>query len=229
MSKEFDLFKDFKLEDFFKEQEEKELEEAKREVEDIFRKYVQLMDKISIATIQRRFHIGFAKAANFVELMEIKEIVSEVRENVGIREIFDKQRLVEEAVKYFPKIIRDRNRLNELNDYNMYVFAVKNHFGINNVDYYWLVRLITENFAKDDEFVKAIDEVFGTKFKTIKDVDKRAQKIISNNFYMDGLLPVVTLQYFAEKLKYETLKNCDYINKDFKEKIKTMRFFDDEK
>ena len=223
MSKELDLFKDFKLEDFCKEQEERELDEAKREVEDIFRKYVQMTDKISIATIQRKLHIGYAKASNFVELLALKNIVSD---KFGVRDIYDKEKLVEEAITYFPKIIRDRNRLNELNDYNMYVFAVKNHFGINNVDYYWLVRLITENFAKDDEFVETIDEVFGTKFKTIKDVDKRAQKIISNNFYMDGLLPVVTLQYFAEKLKYETLKNCDYMNKNFKEKIRNLRFFE---
>ena len=222
MSKELDLFKDFKLEDFFKEQEERELDEAKREVEDIFRKYVQMTDKISIATIQRKLRIGYAKASNFVELLALKNIVSD---KFGVRDIYDKEKLVEEAITYFPKIIRDRNRLNELNDYNMYVFAVKNHFGINNVDYYWLVRLITENFAKDDEFVETIDEVFGTKFKTIKDVDKRAQKIISNNFYMDGLLPVVTLQYFAEKLKHETLKNCDYMNENFKEKIRNLRFF----
>ena len=223
MSKELDLFKDFNLKDFYKEQEERELEEAKREVEDIFRKYVQMTDKISIATVQRKLSIGYAKASNFVELLALKNIVSD---KFGVRDIYDKKKLVEEAITYFPKIIRDRNRLNELNDYNMYVFAVKNHFSISNVDYYWLVRLITENFAKDDEFVKAIDEVFGTKFKTIKDVDKRAQKIISNNFYMDGLLPVVTLQYFAEKLKYETLKNCGYINQDFKEKIRKLRFFE---
>ena len=222
MRKELDLFKDFKLEDFCKEQEERELDEAKREVEDIFRKYVQMTDKISIATIQRKLRIGYAKASNFVELLALKNIVSD---KFGVRDIYDKEKLVEEAITYFPKIIRDRNRLNELNDYNMYVFAVKNHFGINNVDYYWLVRLITENFAKDDEFVKTIDEIFGTKFKTIKDVDKRAQKIISNNFYMDGLLPVVTLQYFAEKLKHETLKNCDYMNENFKEKIRNLRFF----
>ena len=144
MSKELDLFKDFKLEDFCKEQEERELDEAKREVEDIFRKYVQMTDKISIATIQRKLNIGYAKASTFVELLALKNIVSD---QFGVRDIYDKKKLVEEAITYFPKIIRDRNRLNELNDYNMYVFAVKNHFSINNVDYYWLVRLITENFA----------------------------------------------------------------------------------
>ena len=223
MSKELDLFKDFKLEDFYKEQEEKDLDEAKREVEDIFRKYVQMTDKISIVAIQRKLSIGYAKASSFVELLALKNIVSD---QFGVRDIYDKKKLVEEAITYFPKIIRDRNRLNQLNDYNRYVFAVKNHFSNSNVDYYWLVRLITENFAKDDEFVKTIDEIFGTKFINIKDIDKRAQKIISNNFYMDGLLPVVTLQYFAEKLKYETLKNCDYINQDFKEKIRKLRFFE---
>ena len=74
--------------------------------------------------------------------------VNIVSDKFGVRDIYDKEKLVEEATTYFPKIIRDRNRLNELNDYNMYVFAVKNHFSNSNVDYYWLVRLITENFAK---------------------------------------------------------------------------------
>ena len=103
MSKELDLFKDFKLEDFYKEQEEKDLDEAKREVEDIFRKYVQMTDKISIATIQRKLHIGYAKASSFVELLALKNIVSN---QFGVRDIYDKKKLVEEAITYFPKIIR---------------------------------------------------------------------------------------------------------------------------
>ena len=58
--------------------------------------------------------------------------------------------------------------------------------------------------------MKVLDEIFGTNFMKMKDISERLQKIIAHNLYMDGLLPVITLQYFAEKLKYETLKNLEY-------------------
>ena len=110
MEKELDYFKDFNLIDFYKDQEEKDLFEAKQEVLEIFSRYVKLTDKISISAIQRKLSIGYAKAAHFVELMEIKNILEPTIEKVGVRRIVDKKKFVKEAVKFFSKIIRDKKK-----------------------------------------------------------------------------------------------------------------------
>ena len=129
-----------------------------------------MTNKISIATIQRKLHIGYLKASNFVELLALKNIISE---KFGVRDIYNKEKLVDEAVKFLLKIIRDRNRPDELNGCNVYVFAIRNRFSNSKVDYYWLDRLISENFAKDDDFVKVLDEIFGTNFMKMKDISER--------------------------------------------------------
>ena len=221
MEKEFDFLKEF-----FSEEEDKDLLEAKNEVEDIFRKYVQMTDKISIATIQRKLQIGYAKAAKFIEMMAIKGIVSK---RFGVRDILNKKRLVGEAIIYFGPIIRDRNLLRKLNKYNVFAYVINDEFDVNRVDYFWLNRLISEHFVKDEKFMKAIDEIFGTNLHSLKNLDIHSIECLSEWKVDFNLLAIIALQYFAEKLKFETLKKGDNFNKDIKEKIRTLRFFADEK
>lgn len=217
--------KDFEnAEEMIKKLEEKKQKEtalAKDFIRAEFEKIVK-NNTISVAEIQRRLKIGYVRAAEFVDLMELTNAIKPPERS---RLILDKSQLVEEAVNYFSLEVRDEEKINELNDYDTYVFAVKNEFDAENVDYYWLVRLISENFVKDEEYIKMIDYVFDCNCSKIKDKDKRTKKIFEYYFKFSPVLSIVTLQYFADKLKNETLKNSDKINIDFKEKLEKLRFF----
>lgn len=178
---------------------------------------------LSVAIIQRKFSLGYSTCARFVDLVESKNIVSAIENRT--RKILDKEKLISEAIEYFlPKVI-DNDKINELNNYDTYVFALRDEFDAENVDYYWLVRLITENFAKDEEYVKMIDYVFDADCLSEIDLNVRARKILGYYYLYSPVLSVVTLQYFADKLKYKTINNNDKINTDFKEKLQKLRFF----
>lgn len=200
----------------------KDLECAKREIEDIFVKVVQNFKQISIATVQRKLRIGYAKASGFIEVLEAKNIVSKTS---GMRNILNKELLIREAVEYFAPIIRDRNKLNEINKYDIFAYVLNDSFDAENVDYFWLNRLISEHFVNDKIFIETLDELFGTSLSKIKDLKRRTLSVLGERKIDLEILAVVTLQYFAEKLKQKTLENCNDINKDFKEKIKNLRFF----
>ena len=70
-----ELKKDFGwLIDNFQKEEDEDFEKAKQEVEEIFSKYIKDFDQISTATVQRKLHIGYAKAAKFIDILAIKVI-----------------------------------------------------------------------------------------------------------------------------------------------------------
>ena len=203
---------------------EREVEIAKEEIKRKFEKIAQ-NGVLSISLIQRKLSVGYSTAARFVDKMEEKNIVSSVEDRIRI--ILDKEKLISEAIEYFSPKVRDNDKINELNSYDTFVFALRDEFDANNVDYYWLVRLITENFAKDDEYVRMIDYVFDSDCLSEKNLDIRARKILGYYYLYSPVLSIVTLQYFADKLKHETLKNSSKINVDFKEKLSKLRFFSD--
>lgn len=193
--------------------------------EEIKRKFEMIAENgiLTVAIIQRKLSVGYMTAARFVDEMEATLIVSPV-ENM-VRKIIDKENFIIKGVEYFlPKVI-DNDKMNELNNYDTYVFALRDEFDAENVDYYWLVRLITENFAKDEEYVKMIDYVFDADCSSEIDLNVRARKILGYYYLYSPVLSVVTLQYFADKLKYKTINNNDKINNDFKEKLQKLRFF----
>ena len=199
-----------------------EIESAREEIK---RKFEMIVANgvLSVAIIQRKLAVGYSTAARFVDLMELKNIVSTIENRT--RKILDKEKFISEGIEYFlPKVI-DNDKINELNNYDTYVFALRDEFDAENVDYYWLVRLITENFAKDDEYVKMIDYVFDADCSSEIDLNVRARKILGYYYLYSPVLSVVTLQYFADKLKYKTINNNDKINTDFKEKLQKLRFF----
>ena len=199
-----------------------EIEVAKEEIK---RKFEMIVENgiLTVAIIQRKLSVGYMTAARFVDLMESKNVVSTIENRT--RKILDKEKLISEAIEYFlPKVI-DNDKINELNNYDTYVFALRDKFEADSVDYYWLVRLISENFAKDDEYVKMIDYVFDSDCLSESDLDIRARKILGYYYLYSPVLSVVTLQYFADKLKYKTLNNNNKINIDFKEKLQKLRFF----
>lgn len=199
-----------------------EIEAAREEIKRKF-EIIVANGVLSVAIIQRKLSLGYSTCARFVDLVESKNIVSAIENRT--RKILDKEKLISEAIEYFlPKII-DNDKMNELNNYDTYVFALRDEFDAENVDYYWLVRLITENFAKDDEYVKMIDYVFDADCSSEIDLNVRARKILGYYYLYSPVLSVVTLQYFADKLKYKTINNNDKINTDFKEKLQKLRFF----
>jgi len=199
-----------------------EIEAAREEIKRKF-EIIVANGVLSVAIIQRKLAVGYSTAARFVDLMELKNIVSTIENRT--RKILDKEKFISEGIEYFlPKVI-DNDKINELNNYDTYVFALRDEFDANNVDYYWLVRLITENFAKDDEYVKMIDYVFDADCSSEIDLNVRARKILGYYYLYSPVLSVVTLQYFADKLKYKTINNNDKINTDFKEKLQKLRFF----
>lgn len=199
-----------------------EIEAAREEIKRKF-EIIVANGVLSVAIIQRKLSLGYSTCARFVDLVESKNIVSAIENRT--RKILDKEKLISEAIEYFlPKVI-DNDKINELNNYDTYVFALRDEFDAENVDYYWLVRLITENFAKDDEYVKMIDYVFDADCSSEIDLNVRARKILGYYYLYSPVLSVVTLQYFADKLKYKTINNNDKINTDFKEKLQKLRFF----
>lgn len=199
-----------------------EIEAAREEIKRKF-EIIVANGVLSVAIIQRKLSLGYSTCARFVDLVESKNIVSAIENRT--RKILDKEKLISEAIEYFlPKVI-DNDKMNELNNYDTYVFALRDEFDAENVDYYWLVRLITENFAKDDEYVKMIDYVFDADCLSEIDLNVRARKILGYYYLYSPVLSVVTLQYFADKLKYKTINNNDKINTDFKEKLQKLRFF----
>lgn len=198
-----------------------EIEAAREEIKRKF-EIIVANGVLSVAIIQRKLTLGYSTCARFVDLVESKNIVSAIENRT--RKILDKEKLISEAIEYFlPKVI-DNDKINELNNYDTYVFALRDEFDAENVDYYWLVRLITENFAKDDEYVKMIDYVFDADCSSEIDLNVRARKILGYYYLYSPVLSVVTLQYFADKLKYKTINNNDKINTDFKEKLQKLRF-----
>ena len=70
-----------------------------------------------------------------------------------------------------------------------------------------------------------IDYVFDADCSSEIDLNVRARKILGYYYLYSPVLSVVTLQYFADKLKYKTINNNDKINTDFKEKLQKLRFF----
>ena len=199
-----------------------EIEAAREEIKRKF-EIIVANGVLSVAIIQRKLSLGYSTCARFVDLVESKNIVSAIENRT--RKILDKEKLISEAIEYFlPKVI-DNDKINELNNYDTYVFALRDEFDAENVDYYWLVRLITENFAKDDEYVKMIDYAFDADCLSEIDLNVRARKILGYYYLYSPVLSVVTLQYFADKLKYKTINNNDKINTDFKEKLQKLRFF----
>ena len=218
----FELKKDFCwLIDNFQKEEDEDFEKAKQEVEEIFSKYIKDFDQISIATLQRKFHIGYTKAAKFIDILAIKNIVTK---EFGVRDILNKQQFLQEAVRYFTPLIRDKNKLNELNKNDIFAFILHDEFEPGKVDYYWLERLIGEHFVYDEKYIKTIDEIFGTRLSKVKNHKEKTKNIFNDSRIVFRLLVVVTLQYFTEKLKYKTLSNWNYNNTDLKEKIKNLRF-----
>ena len=209
--------------DNFKREIDDELEKSKKEIRDIFSKYIKNFNQISIATIQRKLYVGYAVASRFMDILVDKNIV---KDNSGMRDILNKELFIEEVAEYFAPIIRDKKRLDEINKYDIFAYVVNDSFDANKVDYFWLNRLISEHFVKDKIYVKTLDDIFGTNLSKLKNLDCRAMSVLSEKKIDFEFLAVVTLQYFAEKLKYETLKNNGKINKEFKEKIKNLRFFD---
>ena len=193
--------------------------------EEIKRKFEMIAENgiLTVAIIQRKLSVGYMTAARFVDEMEATLIVSPVENKV--RKIIDKENFIIKGVEFFlPKVIVN-DKMNELINYDTYVFALRDEFDAENVDYYWLVRLITENFAKDEEYVKMIDYVFDADCSSEIDLNVRARKILGYYYLYSPVLSVVTLQYFADKLKYKTINNNDKINTDFKEKLQKLRFF----
>ena len=227
VEKEKSLKFDKKQGNFFinklKDEIDEELEKIKDEIREIFSKYSKKFNQISIAGIQRKLRVGYAVASNFVDILVDKKIVSN---KPGMRDILNKDLLVEESVEYFAPIIRDKKRLSEMNKYDIFAYVVNDSFEVGNVDYFWLNRLISEHFVKDKIFIETLDDIFGTHLSKVEDFECRAMSVLCEKKIDFALLAVVTLQYFAEKLKYETLNNCDLFNKDFKEKIRNLRFFD---
>ena len=222
-----ELKKDFGwLIDNFQKEEDEEFEKAKQEVEEIFSKYIKDFDQISTATVQRKLHIGYAKAAKFIDILAIKNIVTK---EFGVRDILNKQLFIEEAVKYFTPIIRDKNKLNELNKNDIFAFILHDKFDPGRVDYYWLERLIGEHLVYDEKYIKSIDEIFGTSLSKVKSAKDKTKCIFNDGKIVFRLLVVITLQYFAEKLKCKTLDNWDYDDIYLKEKIRNLRFFDNDK
>jgi hypothetical protein len=199
-----------------------EIEVAKEEIK---RKFEMIAENgiLTVAIIQRKLSVGYMTAARFVDEMEEILIVSPVENKV--RKIIDKENFIIKGVEYFSRKLVDNDKLNELNGYDNFVFALRDEFDADNVDYYWLVRLISENFAKDDEYVKMIDYVFDSDCLSELDLEVRARKILGYYYLYSPVLSVVTLQYFADKLKYKTLNNNNKINVDFKEKLQKLRFF----
>ena len=221
LKKEFDwLIENFKVE------EDDELEKAKQEVRETFSKYAKTFDKISTATLQRKLHIGYSKAAKFIDILAIKNIVNS---EFGARDILNKQLFVEEAVSYFAPIVRDRNKLDELNKNDIFAFILHDRFDAGKADYYWLERLISEQFIKDEKFVKALDEVFETELLKMNNLKARTKKVFNDAKVHFGFLVVIVLQYFAEKLKSKTLEEYEYVDEILKEKIRNLRFFDENK
>lgn len=209
-----------------KEREEKEIFEAREKVERIFSKFVELSNVISVGIVQRKLHIGYMKAAKFIDILAVKNIVSK---EFGLRDILNKKQLVIEAVKYFTPIVRDEKKLNELNKNDIFVFAINNEFDVSNVSFYWLNRLISEQFIKDKIFVKTLDEIFGTCLSKSKDLSFKVMSVLSNKKIDIELLAIVTLQYFAEKLKNQAFNKNKKNYANFKEKINNLRFFDNDK
>ena len=199
-----------------------EIEVAKEEIK---RKFEMIVENgiLTVAIIQRKLSVGYMTASRFVDLMESKNVVSAIENRT--RKILDKEKLISEAIEYFLSKVIDNDKINELNNYDTYVFALRDKFEADSVDYYWLVRLISENFAKDDEYVKMIDYVFDSDCLSELDLEVRARKILGYYYLYSPVLSVVTLQYFADKLKYKTLNNNNKINIDFKEKLQKLRFF----
>ena len=204
---------------------DEDFEKEKFEIEEIFSRRMKKCSEISVETVQRMLHVGYEKSSKFIEVLSIKNIV-ENGNRIGLKVVLNKSKLIKEAVRFFAPIIRDRKKLNEMNKYEIFAYVVNGNFDASKVDYFWLNRLISEHFVKDEKYVKTLDDIFGTRLSKVKDLNRRAMSVLSEGKIDFSILAIVTLQYFAEKLKHETLKNCDYMNKNFKEKIRDLRFFE---
>lgn len=145
---------------------------------------------VSTSLIQRKFQIGYAKAARFVDVLMENDII-EKQINGGFRRILNKESFMSEGEKYFHELFKfyDPDLIREL----------KNRLS-DRAQFVEIAMLLIAN----DQFAKKVDKILCSKFSEIEGREERIESfrvMVYGNYARSEIVALLVNDFVSKILK----------------------------